>query len=309
MAANLEPYHRHQLPGRVAIVAGNGGLPKLVITTPASQAEIYAHGAHITHFQKPGEPPLLFLSQRSRFAPGQPIRGGVPICFPWFGGRAGEPSHGFARLTEWQLVHTAAAPDGTVTVRFALPDLPGRAAWKSLRTGFTVIVGDTLAMELAVTNESGETLDFENCLHTYFHVSDIASVSLTGLQQTAFLDNAAGGRGERKIQAEASLRIPAETNRIYLDTTGPVEIRDEQFSRVVRVEKSGSQSTVVWNPWTTQKLPEDFDPAEYRNMVCVEAGNLKQSRIALAPGQTSALKVILHSQKWQAGPSGSQINS
>jgi len=208
MAANLEPYHRHQLPGRVAIVAGNGGLPKLVITTPASQAEIYAHGAHITHFQKPGEPPLLFLSQRSRFAPGQPIRGGVPICFPWFGGRAGEPSHGFARLTEWQLVHTAAAPDGTVTVRFALPDLPGRAAWKSLRTGFTVIVGDTLAMELAVTNESGETLDFENCLHTYFHVSDIASVSLTGLQQTAFLDNAAGGRGERKSRRKPACASP-----------------------------------------------------------------------------------------------------
>ena len=297
MTAKLEPLRKHEIPGRVAVAAGRGGLAKIVVTTPSSAAEIYPHGAHVTHFQKPGEPPLLFLSRRSGFAPGQPIRGGVPICFPWFGNREGEPSHGFARITEWQLVHSAAAPDGTVTLRFALPAIPGRAEWKYLRAEFIVTVGDTLAMELAAANDGcGGPLEIENCLHTYFSVGDIAAVSITGLQDAAFLDFAAGGNGERQVQTEPVLRIPRETNRTYLDTPATVEIRDESFQRVIRVEKHHSQSTVVWNPWTTQKLPDDFDPAEHKNMVCVESGNVKQNKISLAPGTTAALKVVLSSK-------------
>jgi len=124
---------KHEIPGRVTLVNGNGGLPKINITTKASTAEIYLNGAHVTGFQKNGEPPLLFMSAKSWFAPGKPIRGGVPICFPWFGNRDGEPSHGFARIVEWQLVKTAAAPDRAVTLTFALPQIPGRDDWKNLR--------------------------------------------------------------------------------------------------------------------------------------------------------------------------------
>ncbi len=281
----------------VELAAGNGGLSLAKIQTPWSAAEIYPHGAHVAGFQKNGEPPLIFMSHKSHFAPGQPIRGGVPICFPWFGNRDGEPSHGFARITEWQLVKTSAAPDGAVTLHFALPEIPGRAAWKNLRVEFVVTVSDKLTMELIAMNDSCEkTLEIENCLHTYFHVGDIGKVSLTGLQGAAFLDNAAGGNGERKIQDEAALRIAKETNRIYLDTTSDVEIHDEKLKRVIRVEKSGSNSTVVWNPWTTQKLPDDFDPAEYSQMVCVESGNVKQNKILLAPGKSSTLKVVISSR-------------
>jgi len=281
----------------VELVAGNGGLPLMKIVTPWSAAEIYPHGAHVAGFQKNGGPPLVFMSRRSYFAPGKPIRGGVPICFPWFGNRDGEPSHGFARITEWQLVKTTATPAGAVTLHFALPNIPSREAWKSLRTEFKVTVGETMTMELVATNDSCDgTLEFESCLHTYFHVGDIRSVSLAGLQGAAYLDNAAGGNGERKIQNEAVLRIAKETNRIYLDTTSVVEIRDEKLKRIIRVEKSGSKSTVVWNPWTTQKLPDDFDPAEHAQMVCVESGNVKQNKITLAPGKSSALKVVISSR-------------
>jgi len=295
---NLETLRKHEIPGRVAVAAGHGGLAKIVVTTPFSAAEIYPHGAHVTHFQKTGEPPLLFLSRRSWFAPGQPIRGGVPICFPWFGNRAGQPSHGFVRITEWQLVHSAAAPDGAVVLRFALPPVPGREAWKNLHTEFSVTVGQTLTMELAAANAvGGDPLEIENCLHTYFHVGDIEAVGITGLHQTPFLDFAAGGNGERKVQAEPVLRLPCETNRTYLDTAATVEIRDESLQRVIRVEKHHSRSTVVWNPWTTQKLPDDFDPAEHKNMVCVESGNVKQNQLLLAPGATAALKVALSSRQ------------
>ena len=286
-----------EIPGRVTFNRGKGDLPKIDIATGRSTAEIYLHGAHVTGFQKHGEPPLLFLSDRSHFAPDQPIRGGVPICFPWFGNRDNEPSHGFARVYEWQLVKTSAAPAGTVTLTFALPHIPGREAWKGLRTEFIVTVADTLTMELITANDScGETLAIENCLHTYFHVGDIARVFITGLQGVSFDDFAAGAAGARRLENGSTVRITKETNRVYPNSTGPVEIRDEYLKRTIRVEKSGSRSTVVWNPWTTQKLPDDFDPAEHQTMLCVESGNVKQNQLSLAPGKTASLKVILSSR-------------
>jgi D-hexose-6-phosphate mutarotase len=281
----------------VELVVGNGGLSLAKIRTPWSTAEIYLHGAHVAGFQINGRPPLIFMSRKSYFAPGKPIRGGVPICFPWFGNRDGEPSHGFVRLAEWQLVKTAAAPDGAVMLHFALPQIPGREAWKNLRTEFIVTVADTLTMELIASNDScDETLEIENCLHTYFHVGNIGAVGISGLQGAPFNDNAAGGNGDLKVENDPVLKIVKETNRVYPDNTAAVEIRDEMFKRTIRVEKSNSQSTVVWNPWTTQKLPDDFDPAEHKNMVCVESGNVKQNKILLAPGKSSALKVVIGSR-------------
>jgi D-hexose-6-phosphate mutarotase len=207
------------------------------------------------------------------------------------------PPHGFARITEWQLVKTSAAADGAVTLHFALPEISGRAAWENLRTEFVVTVSDTLTMELIAANDScDETLEIENCLHTYFHIGDIGAVSITGLEGAAFLDFAAGANGVQRPAENSVLKITNETNRVYPNNAGVVEIRDECLKRTIRVEKSGSHSTVVWNPWTTQKLPDDFDPAEHKHMVCVESGNVKQNKIPLAPGKTSTLKVVLRSR-------------
>ncbi len=292
-----ESLQKLEIPGRISLAGGNGGLSKIEVATGRSTAEIYLHGAHITGFQKNGEPPLLFMSARSHFAPGQPIRGGVPVCYPWFGNRDHEPSHGFARVSEWPLVKTSAVPAGAVTLTFALPQIPGRETWKGLRTEFVVTVADTLTMELMTTNDSCvETPVIENCLHTYFHVGDIAQVFVTGLQGLPFDDFAAGAAGVRRLENGSTLQITKETNRVYPNSTGPVEIRDENLKRTIRVEKFSSHSTVVWNPWTTQKLPDDFDPAEYKTMVCVESGNLKQNKLSLAPGKTAGLKVVISSR-------------
>jgi glucose-6-phosphate 1-epimerase len=294
--AILDSLRRHEIPGRVAVAVGNGGFPKIEITSDGSAAEIYPHGAHITHFQKKGEPPLLFLSRKSWFAPGQPIRGGVPICFPWFGASEGGPSHGLARITEWQLVKTAAA-NGAVTLTFALPQNFGGETWQNLRTDFVVTIADTLTMELTTMNETcDETLEIENCLHSYFHVGDIEAVGITGLEGAAYDDYASGATGLRRTETGPVLRVTQETNRTYPGHTGPVEIRDEKLGRTIRVEKFNSRSTVVWNPWTTQKLPDDFDPAEHRQMVCVETGNVKQDKILLAPGKTADLKAVVSSR-------------
>ncbi|HVU28577.1 MAG TPA: D-hexose-6-phosphate mutarotase [Verrucomicrobiae bacterium] len=282
------------IPDRVAIVAGNGGLPKIVVTTNFSAAEIYLHGAHVTHFQKNGEPPLLFMSRKSHFKNGEPIRGGVPVIFPWFGNRDGELSHGFARVAEWQLVKTSANADGAVTLHFALPKVSGREQWNDVRTELVVTVADTLTMELISANEAcDETFEIENCLHTYFHVGDIGAVSISGLETLPLDDFAFGANGARRAAENAILKITQETNRVYFDSPQTVEIRDEKWKRSIRVEKFHSQSTVVWNPWTTQKLPDDFDPVEHTQMVCVESGNVKQNKISLAPGKTFDLKVVV----------------
>lgn len=289
-----EKLRRLEIPGRVELVNGNGGLPLVKIRTPWSTAEIYLHGAHVAAFQKNGESPLLFMSAKSYFAPDKAIRGGVPICFPWFGNRTAEPSHGFARTTAWELVKTSATTDGAATITLALPEVPGREGWKSLRTEFVVAVGETLTMELISTNDScGETFEFENCLHTYFQVGDIGAVTLSGLQGVPYDDFAFGANGAPRPASDAPLRITEETNRVYPNHTANVEIRDEKLKRVIHVEKSNSRSTVVWNPWTTQKLPDDFDPAEHAQMVCVESGNVKQNKLSLTPGQSAALKVML----------------
>jgi D-hexose-6-phosphate mutarotase len=184
-----------------------------------------------------------------------------------------------------------------VTLTFALPPIPGRDAWKNLRPEFTVTIADTLTMELTVANDScGAPLEIENCLHTYFHVGDINQVSITGLRGLPFDDFAAGATGVRRMENDPVLRMAKETNRVYPDHAGVVEIRDEELQRTIRIEKSGSNSTVVWNPWTTQKLPDDFDPAEHKNMVCVESGNVKQNQLSIPPGKTASLKVMLSSQ-------------
>ena len=293
--AIIESLKVHEITGAVAISAGHGKLPRLLITTPASTAEIYLHGAHVTAFQKNGEPPLLWLSKASVFAADKPIRGGVPICFPWFGPRAGAPGHGYARLTNWHLAATSASPDGRVTVRLRLPENAGEESYHG-QVEFIVTVGATLTMELEVTNHSSEPLPFEECLHTYFTVGDIAAVAIRGLQGVHYLDKV-GGAVLRKTETDEAIRINSEVDRVYMDTSHTVDIEDTKLGRTIRVEKSGSVSTVVWNPWVDKsKAMADFGDEEYHEMVCVESGNVGLSKTTLAPGTSNNLKVILSSR-------------
>ena len=286
---------QHEIPGRITLADGHGGLAKIIVTSSAATAEIYLHGAHVTGFQKNGEPPIIFLSKKSLFAPGKAIRGGVPICFPWFGPRAGDVAHGFARITEWELSKTAATPDGHVTVHLRLPEIPARPETKALSTEFIVTVSDRLTMELRVTNTSGQEILFESCLHTYFAVGDISQASITGLHGVQYVDKVENAA--HKLEASDAIRISSEVDRVYLNTTGPVEIHDAKLRRKISVTKTGSASTVVWNPWIDKaKAMADFGAEEYHNMVCIESGNVADNKITLAPGKTASLKATLASQ-------------
>lgn len=262
-------------------------MAKVRVDTGCSKAEVYTHGAHVTAFEKTGEAPLLFLSEASEFHGDKPIRGGVPVVFPWFGPREGMPMHGLARLAEWSWVGSELMPDASVTLRFRLP-ADGR-----YEVDFVVTVGAVLTMELLVSNTGSGEFRFENCLHSYFQVGDIHRVRLIGLRDLRYRDQLSG---EEMLEAGEAIRFDSEVDRIYQDSGNLVEIEDPVLGRVIRVHKSGSRSTVVWNPWIakSQRMP-DFGDEEYLRMVCVESGNVRANAVTLPPGQRSSLRVEIDS--------------
>jgi D-hexose-6-phosphate mutarotase len=282
--------------GRVTFLDGQGELPMLEISTAWSTAEIYLHGAHVTQFKKKDEPPLLFVSQCSRFAEGQPIRGGIPVVFPWFGQREGLGQHGFARIKPWDLKEFAPAPDGSVSVRFRLPDCPEASAFPAFTADYIVTVNQSLTLQLVITNQSKDAeFTFEDCLHTYFDVGDVTAISLSGLKGLSYLDKVAGF--VEKTETSDALRIASEVDRVYLNATGTVQILDPRLGRKIFVEKQGSASAVVWNPWIAKsRLMPDFGDEEYERMLCVESGNVASNSISLPPGGSSTLTVKLSSE-------------
>lgn len=282
-----------EIPGSVTFMDGNGDLPKIEIVTQWSQGEIYLHGAHITHFQVKGEQPVLFMSHCSRFSDTAPIRGGIPVIFPWFGPREGQPQHGFARTCAWDLKQIVPQAGGEIVLKFSLPDCAEAALLPKFSAEYTVTVGKTLLAELTITNVSpDQDFTFEDCLHTYFQVGDINAVSITGLKGAEYLDQVEGFA--RKRESAEHIKIAREVDRIYLDSRGTVEIHDSKLRRRILVEKSGSASTVVWNPWVakSQQMP-DFGNEEYHHMVCVESGNVSENKVTLPAGKSATLSVRL----------------
>ncbi len=261
---------------------------KVAVETEWSTAEIYLHGAHVTHFQKKGEAPLLFMSEKSEFDPTKPIRGGVPVIFPWFGGREGLPAHGFARTSAWSLEESSVFAGGDVMLRFRMPTVD------ALDVEYVVRVGRQLSMEFVVTNAGNQDATFETCFHTYFQIGAIDSIAINGLAGCSYIDKILEGTF---TQTDDAIQIGSEMERVYFDSMETVEILDAKLARKVRVAKSGSHSTVVWNPWIakSQRMP-DFGDDEYPHMVCVESGNVAGNSITLSSGSRAIMKVELSSE-------------
>jgi glucose-6-phosphate 1-epimerase len=263
------------------------------VETTTSLAEIYLHGAHVTHFQRHGEKPILFLSRQAVFAPGQPIRGGVPVILPWFGIREGKPSHGFVRTVPWELREVGLSDNDCARLRFRLPDSKADTGWPRFVAEFEVLVGAALEMELKVTNvDDARALPLETCLHTYFAVSDITQTEVSGLRGVGYLDALDGFRA--KVETKEAIKFSGEVDRVYLNSPQTVEIVDRQWNRVIEVAKDGSLSTVVWNPWIEKsKRLADFGDEEYQRMLCVESGNVKENQSQLQPGQSAEFNVTI----------------
>lgn len=277
---------------------GQGGLPCLDLTNRFGSARIYLHGAHVTNWTPTGGSEMLWLSARSFFAAGKPIRGGIPVCFPWFGGHPSDPNqpaHGFARLRSWTVSARSDLADGSTKVTLTLvEDATSRTAWPhAFRAELTLTLAQTLTVALTVTNTDAAAFSCEEALHTYFAVGDIEGTTVDGCQGRAYVDKAGGGAVERRDEAEV-IRFTAETDRFYPATPGPHLITDAATGRRIRVAKHGAQSTVVWNPWIAKaaKMP-DYGDHEWPGMVCVEAANAGSDRLHLAPGASATCATTL----------------
>ena len=278
---------------RISFRTGLGGLPMVRVETATSLAEIYLHGAHVKHFQRHGDKPVLFLSRQAQFEAGKPIRGGVPVILPWFGAREGKPSHGFVRTVPWELQEVGVSDDDCARLRFRLPDSPAAAEWPHFVAEFEVLIGMALEMELKVTNvDESRTLPLESCLHTYFAVSDVTQADICGLRGVGYLDALDGFR--EKVEVDESIKFSGEVDRVYFNSPQTVEIIDRQWNRSIEVSKHDALSTVVWNPWIEKSNRlADYGDDEYLRMVCVESGNVKQNQVQLPPGQAAEFGVTI----------------
>ena len=272
----------------VVVDKGEGGLQRARVTGPRADAEVYLQGAHLTRWQPRGAQPVLFVASRAVYAPGKAIRGGVPLIFPWFGPHAtdaGKPMHGFARSRPWRVTATDSAPDGTVTVELGLDDDEAtRALWPhAFRARYRVRVGDTLAMALEVVNTGRTPFTFEAALHTYLAVGDVRTAGVRGLEQTLFIDKVDGMT--RKRHGAEPLVLTGETDRVFLGTRATCVVDDPALHRRLHVDKTGSASTVVWNPWAAKcAAMADMGPDDWRSMICVETANAADDAVTVAPG-------------------------
>jgi D-hexose-6-phosphate mutarotase len=287
------------LPPSVRLEPGQGGLPRLLVSNAHATAEIYLHGAHVTAWQPKGQSPVLWLSRESAFAAGKPIRGGIPICFPWFGAHATDkaaPGHGYARLDDWTLVDARDDAAGT-TLAFELSS--GQHAWPAwphaVAVTYRVTIGATLGLAFDVRNTGAAAITFEEALHTYFAVQYVREVAISGLEGVDYLDKV--DNMARRHQGPAPIRFTAETDRIYLATQATCTIHDPGRRRRLVIAKSGSDTTVVWNPWVDKaRAMPDFGDLEWPEMVCVETCNVDAHAVRLDPGarhaMTAAIEVV-----------------
>lgn len=287
---------RFAITGVAQITAGNGGLPRICVSTPAATAEIYLHGAQLTSWRPRGADEVIFLSEQSLWKDGHAIRGGIPICFPWFRNKADDPkapSHGFVRTKAWQLDSVESKGDSATVSLSTTSDEATRAWWPhDFRLVHRLTIGAELTQELVVSNTGTAPLRFEEALHTYYRVAAAESLRITGLDGADYLDNTDANREKRQ---EGDIVFTGQTDRAYLDTTHAVEISDPGMRRRIRLAKEDSRTTVVWNPWKEGAHSlADLGDDEWRTMACVEASNIRSFAVDLAPGKQHSMKTSIH---------------
>lgn len=276
---------------------GKGNLPFVEITNQSASAIISLYGAHVLHFTPVGEKDLLWNTEKSFFQNGKAIRGGIPLCFPWFGPHETDNTkaqHGFARLSTWKFetldLISSESTQITLTLNQSAETL---AIWPFFFSAKVIInIAKSLTVSLQVLNTGNTTFTYTDALHSYLNISNINNIKIDGLHYARYFDGF--DRTKTIVDSEKHLVINKEENRRYVETTSDCVIYDEGFSRKLRVAKKGSQTTIVWNPWNeTAKAMTDMDENDYKTMICIEAANYYSDFVTLEPGQSHSLTTIL----------------
>lgn len=277
---------------QISFTEGPGGLVVADLVSPSGKARVALLGGHVLEFQPAAEDPVLFTSQESYYAVGKEIRGGIPVCFPWFGRHEEHPEapgHGFVRTALWEVRSTRILSGGIPQIILGISDQQATSPIfpYPYDAEITVEVSDSLRTMLSVRNPGKQPFQVTCALHTYFAISDIRQVSISGLEGVDYLDKVENFK--RKTQA-GKVTFSSETDRVYLDTTSTCSIHDPGLHRYIHVAKNGSHTTVVWNPWIEKaiRMP-DFGNDEYLRMVCVETANAANDVVVIAPGEAHHL--------------------
>lgn len=259
----------------------------------SEHGELCLQGGHVTRWRVDGAE-VLFLPRKARFEPGQAIRGGVPVIFPWFGDdpqKSGRGAHGFARRLPWRVVSQDLAKGASQVVLELVDTDETRALWPhrfALRLEATL--GAQLELALTVTNRDAQPFEFEQALHSYFQVGDVRAISLRGLEGAPYLDKLDSLREKRAPSEPLAFAGPIDS--VFSGTAAACEIEDIVMGRTLRIEKEHSRSTIVWNPWMEgSKRYADLGDEDWAHFLCVESANVGEDKIQLAPGASHTLRV------------------
>lgn len=280
----------------VRLVRDDNGLEYIEVRNRWAEARLALQGAHLTHWHPVHTAePVLWVSGRSRYEAGRSIRGGIPLCWPWFGAHPTDSAlcmHGFARVTPFALIDAGPTDDGGT--RLVLEMQQTENAQRQLSYPYTLIltveIGKTLTLHLSTTNRASQPFFMGEAFHAYFNVSDIGAIRISGLDGVEYADKLLNyTRG----QQQGDISFSQEFDRVYVDTRSTVQIHDPRFKRRIDVRKTGSNSTVIWTPWE-QKAHQmaDMTPDDdWRHMVCVEAANAMENLVMINPGYRHVLTV------------------
>lgn len=259
------------------------GQPALSLrAADGARATVLLHGAHLVSWVPAGGEEQIYLSPTAQYGLGAAVRGGVPVVFPQFNVRGPLPKHGLVRNRSWQAVESVRRGDHAIGVLRITDDLATRVHWKhGFEAELTVVVaGNTLELELAVTNTGDTPFEFTAALHTYLRCNEILKAQLEGLQNHGYEDFLLKQPGE---QWGDVLTFVGAIDRIYHDVSAPLTLRE--LGRRTRIAMRGFEDVVVWNPGDdgVQQLA-DMPDEDWRRMLCVEAALIRHPA-RLAPGE------------------------
>jgi len=291
---------RFSIPGCLTFKEAAGGLTYAEVNNDSAAARVFLHGAQVTDYVPAGSEPLLFLSALSRYEANKAIRGGVPVSWPWFADHptdASKPAHGFARITEWTVKKTRPVSDGETSITLGLADSEAtRELWDySFELELDISIGSALDLVLTMKNTGDKPFSITSAFHGYYNISAIQDIGVSGLEDAGYIDKVDGFKVKKQ---NGPIRISDETDRIYLHTDTECIIVDPGFNRNIRVRKSGSSSTVVWNPWKEKaESMSDLGDDDYLRFVCVEAANAGDDIVHIPPGGEHMLGLNVVTEK------------
>jgi glucose-6-phosphate 1-epimerase len=276
------------IANKVEFVEGQGNFPLIKISNEYAEATISVYAGQVLSFKPVDQTEdVMFLSDKAYYQTGKAMKGGTPICWPWFGPdpeEKGRASHGFVRDRLWQVRDVISTQDGATQVTMGLIDTSEtKAIWDySFDFAIVITVAQVLTIKLVTRNTGTEAFSITQALHTYFKIGDINQVKVLGLENKAYLDKV--DHGQQKTQSGA-ITFSGECDRIYLDVPATLTIADQGLNRQIIVTATNSKTAIVWNPGADIAASmADLGDRDYEHFVCVETANAANEIINIPAG-------------------------